>query len=58
MAKSLQAKLDAAEIIGAENIALTQNMIFNQKLIAFIALSFIAILWIVVFESARKIIKR
>ena len=56
MAKSLQDKLDAAEIIGAENIALTQNMIFNQKLIAFIALSFMAILWIVVFESARKIL--
>lgn len=56
MAASLQEQINSGKIIGAENITLAQNMIFNQKLIAIIALSFVAILWIVVFEAARKII--
>ena len=32
-----------------------QKMIFNQQLVAFIAMFFLIILWIVIFESARKI---
>lgn len=55
LARSMQAKLDSAAIIGAENIALTENMIFNQKLVASLALSFILILWIVVIDATRKI---
>jgi carbon starvation protein len=55
-ASSLQSQLDLGTIVDPEKIILTQNMIFNQKLIAFIALGFVTILWIVVFEAMRKII--
>lgn len=55
MAKSLQEKLDSGSITDAANISLTQNMIFNQKLIAVIALFFAAILWIVVIAGIKRI---
>ncbi len=57
-ANLLQEKLDQSLISGTENILLTQNMIFNQKLLSVIALCFLAILWIVVIDSARKILQR
>jgi hypothetical protein len=44
-------------IFGEENIALTKKVIFNQKLVAAIALSFLTILWIVVFDAARACLK-
>lgn len=56
-ASLMQDKLDAAMILGAENIAITKHMILNQKLVAGIALSFIIILWIVVIDGARKMIQ-
>jgi carbon starvation protein len=56
MANGLQIKLDNALITGAEKITMTQNLIFNQKLVGYIALSFVAVLWIVVIEGTRKVI--
>ena len=40
---------DEVQIINAK------KMIFNQQLVAFIAMFFLIILWIVIFESIRKI---
>jgi carbon starvation protein len=53
MAKNLQYKIDNLLIAG-DKISLTQDLIFNQKLVGYIALSFVIILWIVVFEGIRK----
>jgi len=44
-------KLNEIEIVNLERI------IFNQQLVAFIALFFLIILWIVIIEALRKIIK-
>ena len=41
--------LDETKIIAIE------RMIFNQQLVAFIALFFLIILWIIIFESSRKV---
>ncbi len=57
VAKLMQSHLDMAVIVGAENIALTKHMILNQKLLSGIALCFIAILWIVVIDASRRMIK-
>lgn len=56
-ADMLQYKLDNFLITGEENIEATKNAIFNQKLVATIALTFAAILWIVVLEGIRKSVK-
>lgn len=57
MAQSLQNKIDSG-LITSENLALTQKMIFNQKLLALITLSFAAVLWIVVIDALRKILSK
>ncbi len=57
MASSLQNALDNALVIGTEKIALTQDLIFNQKLVGYIALSFLVVLWIVVIEGVRSCLK-
>lgn len=54
LAQSLELKLSSG-LIDAEKISLTQKMIFNQKLLGFMALGFMSILWIVVIESTRKV---
>jgi hypothetical protein len=56
MANSLELQLQAGEV-AAEKIDLTKNMIFNHRLLGFIALSFLTVLWIVVFEAVRKILR-
>jgi len=58
LANSLQIQIETGAIIDPEKIALTKKMIFNQKLIAGIALSFAGVLWIVVFEAVRKFYRR
>jgi carbon starvation protein len=57
MADALQLKLSSGAIEAAK-IELTEKMIFNQKLVAGIALFFVAILWIVVVDSVREILKK
>lgn len=57
MAQNLQAKINSG-LIAKENLALTEKMIFNQKLLAGIALSFAAVLWIVVIDAVRKILSK
>ena len=56
VAKNLQEKINS-HLIDADKIELTQSLIFNQKLLAFIALSFMAILWIVTIDGVRRIIR-
>lgn len=56
LANSWQFKLENNLIIGAENIAIAKKMIFNQRLVGCIALSFMAILWIVILDAARSFI--
>jgi carbon starvation protein len=57
MAKVWQLKIDAGLISGEENISIAKKIIFNQKLIGCIALSFMAILWIVVIDAVRSFSK-
>ncbi len=57
MAKVWQLKIDGGLISGEENISIAKKIIFNQKLIGFIALSFMAILWIVVIDAVRSFLK-
>ena len=57
MAKAWQLKIDGGLILGEENISIAKKIIFNQKLIGFIALSFMAILWIVVIDAVRSFFK-
>ncbi len=57
MAKVWQLKIDGGLILGEENISIAKKIIFNQKLIGFIALSFMAILWIVVIDAVRSFFK-
>jgi hypothetical protein len=47
MADSWQYKIDSLLISGEENLNLARNLIFNQKLVGYIAVSFLIILWIV-----------
>ncbi len=54
MAESLQYKIDNCLLSEKSEIIITKNAIFNQKLVAFIALGFVSILWIVVIEGLRK----
>jgi carbon starvation protein len=54
LADAMQIKLNSGLVIGEENIGIAKKMIFNQKLIAGIALSFMAILWIVVADAVRN----
>jgi carbon starvation protein len=56
VAKNLQEKINS-HLIDADKIELTQSLIFNQKLLTFIALSFMAILWIVTIDGVRRIIR-
>ncbi len=55
LARSLENKLLSMDHSLINEIALTKHMIFNQKLIAGIALFFMMILWIVVADGGRKI---
>lgn len=57
MAKVWQLKIDGGLISGEENISIAKKIIFNQKLIGCIALSFMAILWIVVIDAVRNFLK-
>lgn len=53
LANHLQYQLDSGI---EQNIALTSRLIFNQRLIATIALIFMAILWVVVLAAVKKLI--
>jgi carbon starvation protein len=53
MAQKLQTDLNLG-LIHEDKITITQSLIFNQKLVAYIALSFVAILWLVFIEGIRK----
>jgi carbon starvation protein len=44
--------------LSEENLAFAEKIIFNQHLVSAIALSFMAILWIVVIDGARKMMSR
>ncbi len=57
LAHAWQLKLEGGLILGEENIAIAKKVIFNQKLVGVIALSFLAILWIVVVEGIRSFFK-
>ena len=54
-ANSLKEKLITNQIVDEVQIINAKKMIFNQQLVAFIAMFFLIILWIVIFESIRKI---
>ncbi len=54
LANAWQFKLENDLVIGAENIAIAKKMIFNQRLVGCIALSFMAILWVVILDAARS----
>ena len=56
LANLWQFKLESGTILGEENISLAKKMIFNQRLVGFVALSFMAILWIVVIDAVNKIL--
>jgi carbon starvation protein len=56
LANSLQTQLENSLILGAENIEIARKTIFNQRLVGVIALSFAAILWIVVIDGIRSCI--
>ena len=53
-ASELQIQINSG-ILSEEKIHLAKKMIFNQKLISILALSFMAILWVVVIETVRKL---
>ena len=54
-ANALKEKLMTNQIVDEAQIINAEKMIFNQQLVAFIAMFFLIILWIVIFESVRKI---
>lgn len=54
LANSVQMQLENGLILGVENIEIAKKTIFNQRLVGIIALSFAAILWIVVIEGIRS----
>jgi carbon starvation protein len=57
MADVWKNKIDLG-ILTIEEISSAKKVIFNQKLISFIALSFMAILWIVVIDFCRNLMRR
>lgn len=54
LANAWQLKLESGLILGEENISTAQKMIFNQRLVGVIALSFLTILWVVVLDGIRN----
>lgn len=56
IANAMQLKIDGGIIFGKEEVSIAKKMIFNQKLVGCLALFFLAILWVVIFEAARKIL--
>ncbi len=54
MANFMKKQLENGAIVDPEKIELTKQMIFNQRLLGFIAALFAVILWIVVIEAVRK----
>ncbi len=57
MANSVQQNINSGLLFG-QDLELAKRMIFNQKLLAFLAISFMLILWIVVFEALREIYRK
>ena len=55
MAKYLKNQILQNPNLLPEQIIKLERAIFNQQLVAFIALFFLIILWIIIFESFRKI---
>ena len=55
-ANSWKEKITNQNLIG-EKLDFANQVIFNQYLVSFLALSFLAILWIVVIDGVRKIVK-
>lgn len=53
MAEKLEAKL--LTNISAEEIAITKQLIFNQKLVLAISLFFLLVLWVVIIDGSRKV---
>lgn len=56
-ANIMQSAINNGTLIG-EELNLAKKMIFNQKLLSFLALSFLVILWIVIIETIRTIINQ
>jgi carbon starvation protein len=56
LANEAQFKIDSG-LIANDQISNIQRMIFNQKLVSGIALSFMAILWVVVADAVRSCVK-
>ena len=56
-AKLWQQRLNSGLIIDLEQINMANKIIFNQQLVAIIALFFMIILWIIIFCCAKKIIE-
>jgi carbon starvation protein len=56
LANAAQFKIDSG-LIANDQISNIQRMIFNQKLVSGIALSFMAILWVVVADAVRSCVK-
>jgi carbon starvation protein len=57
LADAWQFKIDNAMMAGEEELKLAKKIIFNQRLVALIALSFMAISWIVIVDAARTCLK-
>ncbi len=55
LANMLSIQLESGSVI---DVATAKQLIFNQKLVGFMALSFLGILWIVFFEAIRKCLKK
>jgi len=59
MAKDLQNQILQNPNLLPEQIVKIERAIFNQQLVAFIAMFFLIVLWIIIFESIRHLyIKR
>jgi carbon starvation protein len=56
LANAAQFKIDSG-LIANDQISNIKRMIFNQKLVSGIALSFMAILWVVVADAVRSCVK-
>jgi carbon starvation protein len=56
LANAAQFKIDSG-LIANDQISNIKRMIFNQKLVSGIALSFMAILWVVVVDAVRSCVK-
>ncbi len=55
MAKDLQNQILQNPNLLPEQIVKIERAIFNQQLVAFIAMFFLIILWIIIFESIRHL---